>query len=475
MPVYYDSHKITPAPFISIRKDYQTTDDGAPVGSTFAIQVAGKIIPNKGSPNSSGVFWDVAGYPPDETLNDTQMMAAIIRKQEALRKLFANEGRSFEVQPWDGSPSIKCNPRIKGIEFTADSPISWYNKCNYVINLEADIVYIAGTAVGEDGGDVVNYKISKASEEWNMEPADEFGRTFRLTHTIAANGKRFYDETGTLVQKAWENAKDYVINKITLGLKSDRMVCPGVLDATNLQAFNYVRTEHLNELGGSFQVTETWLCYDPNGEAAAVEDFTITARTSEDGKTQATIEGQIKGLEIRNTSTYALTSTRYTNASLKWNNSVNPSLLSRCQTYTGVTLNPSALNTSVGYNVNNGIINYSYTFDNRPTNLVPGAISETITVVDESPTDVFASLPVLGRASGPVLQVIGTVTSAKRTIQIEAQLKAKTQTFTPTEPNTDSIILANLPAATIRFVSQNTRSWSENSGRYSRTTSYTYE
>lgn len=487
MTVSYDSNKLIPAPFISIRKEYNTADDGAIIGSVWNIQVLGKIIAYKGSPNSTGTFWTISGYPPDEVLTETTSMAAIVRKQEAIRKLFsnANEGKSFEAQPWDGTAPIKCNPRIKGIEFPNDSPQSWFDRCNYVINLEADIIYVNGTALGEDSGDVTSYKVSKATDEWNMEALDEYGRTYRLTHSVSATGKRFYDETGALVQQAWENGKDYVLNKIGLGIKPDRMAAPGVLDIT-LSAFNYVRSQHVNELSGTFAVTESWLCYNSFNDVSnrwvdhaiasfkAIEEYTLNFRTAEDGITKVSIEGTIKGLETRDNTTYILDTIRYDNALEKWND-VQNDLLDRCNNVGNITLSTVPLNKIVGHNPENGIITYTYEFDNRPTNLVTGAISEVITVINNAKTDVFASIPVLGRPLGPILQSIGTVTTAKRTIQIEAQLPAATNTTTPVEPNTNAIIAANVPNGTVVFLSQDDTSWTSRTGKYSRTVSFTWE
>ena len=329
MPVYFNSNKIIPAPFVAITKDYNTTDDVQQIGSSFNITVKGKLIAYKGSPNSSGVFWNVSGYPPDEVIADDSIMGSLIRKQEALRSLFANEGRSFEVQPWDGSAPIKCNPRVKRIDFLEGSPTSWYNHMEYIITLEADILYVNGLAQGEDSGDIINYKVSKANEEWNIESADENNRTYRLTHAVSAQGKRFYDSTGALVKPAWQNAQDYVLSRLQLGLQVDKMVASGVLNANTLQAYNYVRGQHQNTLGGGFSVNETWLCFDASGNAPAVEDFTVSAKTSEDGKTRVSVEGQIKGLEVRNNTTFALISTKYANALNLWQNVVSNNVLAQ--------------------------------------------------------------------------------------------------------------------------------------------------
>ncbi len=475
MALLYDSKKLIPAPFVRLRKDYITSDDGSIIGTTFTITLLGKIVSHKGSPDSSGTFWTASGYPSDEVLDSDENMTAIIRKQEAIRGLFANEGRMLEVQMWDGMGSMKCNPRIKSIEFPEGQPVSWYNLCDYVITMEADIVYMNGTDLGEDAGDPLTYKVSRASEEWNMESADDQGRTYRLTHNVSAVGKRFYDDTGALTQQAWENAKDYVINKLGLGLVVARMQCPDVLDADDLQAFNYLRVQQLSELGGTFSVTESWLCYDPGGESPAIEDWSVNIRTQQDGITRVSVEGQIQGLEVRDNSTYAVTSTKYTNASAKWGTYVQPNLKTRAETISGLTMHATPLSTQVSHNQNNGVISYSYEYDDRADFTIAGALSEIVTIDDDAASDVYASIPVLGRAFGPVLQDIGTVTSLRRSIQIEIQMPAATQSATPTKPNTNTIITDNTPVATDIFLDADKETWTERTGRYTRSVTFTYQ
>ncbi len=83
-------------------------------------------------------------------------------------------------------------------------------------------------------------------------------------------------------------------------------------------------------------------------------------------------------------------------------------------------LNSGVRTTTLAHNPTQGIVSYSYEYDDRPSNCISGALFENISVVDNNPTDVFASLTVLGRAAGPILQDIGTVTSATRAVNIEA-------------------------------------------------------
>jgi len=470
--VIYDNKKLIPAPFVSITKEYQTTDDGKIIGTIFVITLKGTIIADRGSPKTDGTFWALSDYPPDETISADDKLAAILRKQEAIRSLFKNEGLTLEIQSVGGSTPMKCNPRVKRIEFPegGQGRVSWVDKCDYIITLEADKMYPF-----EETGNLDTYKISKANEEWNIEQADEKHNTWRLTHSVSATGKRFYTEENELEREAWEQARLYVLNVLGLGISNARMVAEDVLDNDSLQAFNYVRTENVNELGGTYQVTETWLCYDPGDESPALDEYTVNVRTNQEGRTTVSIEGTITGLEVRNTSTRTLTSSRYTNAAAKWTTYVQPELYSRATTISGVTLHTQPVNTSIGKNEKAGTISYQYEYDDRANTDTVGAISESITVVNHHATDIFAAIPVLGRAAGPVLQDIGTVSTKKRTIQIEVVMRAKTQSYTPSAPDTDAVVLSLIPVGTQVFLEQDEESWSTHSGRYSRTTAYTWQ
>lgn len=476
MSVIYDGKKIIPAPFASYYKEYQTTEDGTVVGSNFVITLKGTIVADRGSPKTDGSFWQLSDYPPDESISLNAKLGAIIRKQEALRGLFSVPGKTLEFQSENGSPPFKCNPRFQRIDFQegGQGRVSWVDKCDWVATFSADALYINGAAVSEDTGDLTTYKISRANEEWAIETADERTGTYRLTHSVSAVGKRFYDEDGTLQREAWAQARLYVLNKIGLGLVPARMEATGVLNATALQAFNYLRTQSINELGGTFQVTETWLCYDPGDEPPAVHEYTVNTRTSTEGRVSVSVDGSITGLEKRDNSTHSLISSRWTNALAKWSDHVQPSLYATAVSISGVSLNTEALNTSIGKNPVSGTISYQSEFDNRPSADIDGAISESITVSNDNAADVYASIPVLGRLAGPVLQSIGSRTSRRRTISIEVVKRAKSQSYTPTAPDTDAIVLALQPVGTV-FLDSDNESWNPYSGRYSRNSVFTWQ
>jgi hypothetical protein len=125
-------------------------------------------------------------------------------------------------------------------------------------------------------------------------------------------------------------------------------------------------------------------------------------------------------------------------------------LFTRLQNTSGLLLNPIPLSLVNGQNQFTGVISYSQEYNNRPTMLVPGAISENISIVNNHPGDVFATIPVLARALGPVLQSIGTVTVAKKTVTIEAQMSSATYTNpVPGPPNTAALMAAFTPQAAV--------------------------
>lgn len=409
--VSYNSSRLIPSPFVSLQRNYQRTPDGTLIGTSWSGQISGTIVSFKGSPRTNGTFWQVGGYPPDEVIGDSSELAAIIRKQEAIRELFAVDGYVLQWQSEDASAPMQCYPTITGISFEESI---WYFECKFTINFECQILYINGTASGEDN--FTNY-ISDASESWQVEtdegtPADAVNqRTYRVTHNLSATGKRIYDGTGNVVENAYLQAKSWATSR--LGYNASFI--SNVSDAGG-STYNYVRSETTGVYDGQYSVSETWIL----SKSPVLEEFTVESKVSiENGLTNVGINGSIKGLENRDAN-LVLVTTKYQNALNSWN-IVSNTLLSRAQLYSGVNvLNPLPINSSVAYNPVNGIITYSYEYDNRPTELLVGSRSEVISITDSLNTDVVAIIPVLGRKVGPVLQNINTSRERTRTLNIEA-------------------------------------------------------
>ncbi len=468
MPVYYDSKKIIPAPLCSINKEYVVSGDGTKLGSSFKLSIKGTILPHMGSPTSSGTFWTTSDYPPDEVNSSDEKMKSLIHKQEALRELFSEDGRSFEIQPWDGSQPIKCRPRVVGISFPEGQ---WFSTCEYTIELEAD--RIEGYLIGDEDN-FLPY-IKEAQENWQMEFQDqpeslEQQATFRLTHSVNAVGKRAWANDGTLAMPAWQQARNWVQPR--LGIDVDRITASGVLNLPSyMQGYNHARTETVDELGGNYGVTETWLI----ASGAALEEFDVEIKTGiETGLTNVSIKGTVTGLETRDNNFQLLTH-KFDNAEAKFA-TIEPYIFTRAQTYAGTTLNTEFLNKTVGKNPISGVITYNLDYDDRPSMCLSGVVEnlkyETINVTDNNATDIFAALFALGREAGPILQGFETVSEKKREVSVE--LVVKPQSCYADKPGIDAFIEGFKPDASCIYKHLDTDQWSPTTGKFTKNIGWTY-
>jgi len=465
MPVIMDSKKIIPAPFVSIAPEIIRTEDGQLRSSVFVITLTGKIVAEKGSPNSVGTFWTLSGYPPDENISSDGRLASLRNKKAALTNVFQqNEGKLFEVQPYDGSAAIKGNVRLRNIQFSEGI---WYEYVDYIITLEANSLVFGTTNVL-----ALSLAESPAEESWSLEQSDDQGKTYRLTHTVTSQQKRTYNADGSVLAEGWENARTRVLLK--LGIDTGLLSTPNPVDLSGWSAYNYVRGISVDEAVGRYSVNESWLIYDnslTNGKAA-LEDYAVEYRKGEDGRVSVSINGSVNGLEIRDNTTHDLVSTRWTNAQLRYNE-LEGSLHTLAQSYSGATLNSTALDITVSRNPNTGVITFSRTYNDRPT-VFTGAISANVEVVDTNPSNVIAEIIVLGRAAGPILQDIETVTSKKRDISISLVMPVSTLTFTASRPNTDSLANSYKPSVSA-YQTLDRISWNDVLGRYNRSIQWTYE
>ena len=81
-------------------------------------------------------------------------------------------------------------------------------------------------------------------------------------------------------------------------------------------------------------------------------------------------------------------------------------------------LNLNPVSTSETHDPRKGIINYTYEYTNK-FKYFHNTIAESITISDTHPSQVVNEAFVLGRRLGPVLQDLGTITSARKEINLE--------------------------------------------------------
>lgn len=388
---------------------------------------------------------------------------------------------------------------------------------------EADIL-------SEYGGFVADF-----SDTWSIEPdeglatSDENGNIipmgYRLTRNMSATGITKYiadftqGDSGTPKKyDAWQMAKGFIKTSVLKDNGADgsedypnyggdgglAVYASGFLDLENYTGFNSSRTESIDIAAGTYTIEDSWTI--ASGVVPAYEQFDMSVST-ETGTAFVTvnINGTIRGASsvkvADRTKPEPVGATRYDRASEKYYQLSNDGqfgvtsvIYKRANGCCEQVLNAQPASLSLSTNEFTGEISYSATFNNRPTNIFTGVMSESISVNDTLPGDVYASIPVLGRTTGPVLQYMDMRTEYKRSVSIEMQLDytdigygssrnnlllTKPTLRSPLKDEIDSVIRevspANEPGIRKYFIDPPSENWNPRTGNYSLSLSWTYE
>lgn len=514
--VKFNGNTLLPAPFVNISKTFDTTSDGRLIGSTYNITIVGKIVFNMGSPDSGGNFVESGWYSttsveePGEDIDPEDRLLAIMTKQHALRTLFSKdkEGSLLEIKSVSGTDYMQMWPRIISIEFP-NGP--WHTLCDYTIQLECDRIQIAGTDEDDwiDLDDGITYGsealISSASESFDLEFGEQYSidindniiPIYTATHRVSATGKRTFTAKEVLTNnlEAWQQAKIYCeerldgISKnfgdVTKSYGTHREYLLGDqpnnkttnIDESSYVGYNLVRTHSIDEAAGTYEVSETWKLV-PSSETA-LETYTVdVTKTMDDQRNVVQISGEITGLEERNGATNRIDVNKFANANIAWA-IVEPKIFTRAQNDSGITLNPKPTSETKSFSKIDGIIRYTYNYDDRPKECAPDELFRTINLVDTNPGQVIPEIPIIGRSDGPILQDTGTFTARMRrisadigkprvaysdTICTDAQLNKPTVDLDPYKPQGSKV-----------FKVSDVETWDATTGRYNRTVEWKWE
>jgi len=465
--------------------------------------------------------------PPKQQIEPNLAATALITKQRALRALFAQDGQRVEITDFNyDNPAVICYPRLVDIQFSEGI---WVDKCDFTITLEADTL-LHGDKVDNEGtfiipnngetqenttetallGSLSGAFINDYSEDWSIEVDESTGESpdlpfsYRITHSLNATGKTHYTP-GEERLVAWEQARKFVTDRLSDDVTDYPNIMGQIGSGTinlvdSFGGFSHVRNESIGQSAGTYTVTETWLL--ASGTAYENYSSSISSDTSS-AFVGVNIDGTIKGLSQISPSGHGSEDkpSAFDNAMSKYiavSNSGQFGLISdiykRANNLVAVELNSQPLSISVGTNDYLGEITYSTQFDNRPSNIISGVLTESISVNDTYPGDVFAIIPVLGRKTGPVLQYIGGRTEYTRDLSINLLmdytkipygsgrnplLLKKPSVIEPSATQIGNLIKElspqNEPGIRKYFVNPPSESWEPKTGSYSFNLTWTYE
>ena len=465
-----------PIPFLDITRSFLRSEDGESIGTRFDMSVNGTLTPLPAGAD---------GYVNIDTMQDTLLSG------------FDTDGKEFKVT-CDATTLLSVYPKIGNISLPP-SRDNWTQTSPYTINLFWEGDPITDNTYVESVSESWNVQIdnSTAKYDWDLTGGvnDSNSILVSIGHSVSAKGIAHYD-VGVLVSPAWQQAREWVVGQ--LGCDGTIAASSGVLNLTaaDFSGFNHSRVQEYGERAGSFSVQENWIAMNTGVVGLcgnAIEDFTASVQYSIDSDlTTVSVNGTIQGLETINYGSspgeYSVTEKKYDAASGYWN-CIKPKLLGRATLISSDvstrSINPTQLTLSIGHNPSNGFITYAYSYDDRPCNFVAGSLGEDISITDLHPVDVFASLTALGRAYGPILQDVGTVTESKKAITINVMMPIYTGCSDIIEAYNDSPASAFVPLlCTIEeslsgsnvtyFKSQDQSNWNPKTGRFSQSVEWTY-
>jgi hypothetical protein len=460
-----------PIPFLTITKAYLRSQDGLKIGSKYNITLDGTLTP---LPSGAG------GYQSLDYM------------QDALMSGFSSDGLNLLVS-CNSVTLLSEYPKINSIRLDKSND-NWVYTTPFSIEMEWEGDSLTGNIFVEDITENWSVEFNEDTSKYNWDlqgTGDTNSILVNLTHNVSAKGLAHYTNTG-LLKQPYELAKDFVITRLGYDSTMLAQVNTLNLDSSSFTPYNHMRVVQVDEAGGTYGVTESWVASTSSGTGMcnrAIEDFTATVSYDvEAGLTSIDINGNIKGFETRSygvaSGSFVITQTKWEAASGYWD-CVRPKLLGRAKFVAGGTVNPMELTRTVGHNPNNGVINYGYKYDTRPCNFITGAISERIIVSDTYPTDVFSSIVIPGRGGGPILQDLNTITEHKRNVSIDVLMAHPSgcDSFAASLASAPTSQVANLLCAletqiaslgVVKFKSSDSDTFDVKTGKYNRNVEWTF-
>ena len=406
-----------------------------------------------------------------KAVSPQQLLDVTIRKQEAIRTLFTNPNVSGIAKPikvtirgWDEGSGVGSGLSFWGFvdEVSFDSESRWANPGGYNVNLRtSNFITAANSSFDNDGNEHLSesgkYAISNFTETYDVQEdgrvsinfnksnaeyyvVDSVHKVYSINHSITAVGSPVYDVSGGYKDglAPWQQAQKYINEYIGIGSGRLQPTNPTALSGLNhtaidlfangsgYQAANFIYQENIDREAGSYSITETFVLY-PSGTHPVIETLTINNDISEAQQNTVNIQGNIQGLNT--VSGFLHSGNAFNNAWAYFTGVVDATgqnssyLAARGHLYNPEFpnqihwLHPKPLSKSVATDIAAGTVSYTYSYDDRPPNVIPGSISESIQVNDTYPGELFSVTPVIGR-SQPVLQYLNSRSEYKRNLSI---------------------------------------------------------
>jgi len=352
--LYLDDKRIIPAPIFNLDKQITFFGDGQPLSSRYVLNLRGTILPNKGSPSSSG-FYTGASDPANESwATDSDRHYSIQQKQEYLKDLFAKPGLKLQYFGSGNNP-VLADLKLNSLSFDQGT---WVTRADYTASFEACNVSL-NTSSAQDDYSVyaTGLHLNSASDNVSIVQRDDGTGLLEISRVITAQGQSYPSGAANFTDP-WKNARTWVQRRAADAFPSgdSRFNLPFGTGSY----YNYVSEEAINKYDGSYSLTQRYI-YGANNysEVRNVTRSTEYPRNNDGGPILTTINvnGVIQGLDVNNIPTGKLNSAR------TYYNTIVGGLGAAVGAY------GSGINQSYTEDQSNGQIQYSFTFINSTGSL----------------------------------------------------------------------------------------------------------
>jgi hypothetical protein len=467
-----------PVPALSISKEQQRDGGGRAIGATLTFVLEGQIYSSSGGSGFSNLLTLESGLRKNFSTNGLALSIGCGDSTSTLDESFsgvkitkyaANKTNNNWTTTIDYSIELQVDiaETGNGIFFVSSTQDDYTIETVDEYNFVQSPIKQLNDFFGNTNSSITNNGLTY--DAGNSYPL------YRITRALGAVGKFRPTGSGGVGISSIQNAKEWVNYHLEQNPKFT-----GVIATTGLTLYNFVRSISASDTEGSYKITDTWLGVPSGKLPSYIETFSAESTLDNSMLRTLVIQGTVKGLEPFNTgSIYDSKALPYLSGSLSGSldnlkppltrnkidgQNQNSKFVMAMSGYSGIKqnmlcrvnafantgsvsffpqscppgnphnimfiaqgrpeghengMNPIPYSIQEGFNPSEGTITYNWTFNNRPLNLIPGSISESLSVEDSAAIPNIASIFVLGRKLGPILQDLGTVSAATRTVTFE--------------------------------------------------------
>lgn len=425
--VTYDGNIIVPAPLYAITHSINRTPNGAILSYLYSITLKGTLLPNKGSPNSSGTY--SSSNADQAFITDAAKIQSIVKKQALLRGLFFDESTvASNVAKWfeinNSGTIIKCQAMTVDVAFDADINV---NKSDYTIVITTNKLILDDGDLDKNMDiDSEDYNLRTASDVISISSQNDYDNTYTISRTVSAQSyKSMSAEPGGEIEP-WQNAKSWVSARVVststlASLGSYTLVAP----TSDYEFLNTQTQENVDTLGGSYSLTITWsYCKSALNDVTDEWTSSYSSDTRQNNYSGTLTGGYNRIYKVSGTITSKVQSSAGYTASVTAWNAIKSALKTRALSTDGVFNGFSTsgnvygpYNLSLSENKRTGVISYSAEFKEKKITLVGSIFSDVdISVSENTKESSIVEIPIIGRRLGPIIQNLYTTNTKKKTI-----------------------------------------------------------